>query len=154
MKQVHIFDIDGVLIDSSHRFKTDENGKIDLEHWNANKHLCVYDSLLPHSEGYIQDVINPEIYTVIATARNFSNLEWEVFNDLLPYPDHFIHRAENDERGSIAMKIAGLKKLFALRQFHGKRKFFFEDTETVLNAVCRAIGAIPVHVPSNQGVWE
>ena len=55
-KHLAIFDIDGVLLCSQHRFKTliTNSGaeKFDLDHWRANSHKAMQDTPLPHAEIY------------------------------------------------------------------------------------------------------
>ena len=34
--RICIYDLDGTIIDSSHRARHDQNGILDLEHWKAN----------------------------------------------------------------------------------------------------------------------
>ena len=34
--KVKIYDLDGTIIDSSHRIQLKEDGSLDLEHWKAN----------------------------------------------------------------------------------------------------------------------
>ena len=41
--RVVIYDLDGTIIDSSHRIKLNEDGSLDLNHWKAN---CTKDCLL------------------------------------------------------------------------------------------------------------
>ena len=54
--EIHIFDLDGCVIDSLHRYKTlnDENIRIDLEHWieNYTPEKISQDTLLPLAAYY------------------------------------------------------------------------------------------------------
>ena len=34
--RIVIYDLDGTIIDSSHRIRLHENGSLDLEHWKQN----------------------------------------------------------------------------------------------------------------------
>ena len=47
--KIRIYDLDGTIIDSSHRARHDENGKLDLDHWKRNntKENIFKDDLLP-----------------------------------------------------------------------------------------------------------
>ncbi len=69
---IFIFDLDGTVIDTSHRYRDLPCGKIDLEYWFANStpEMVARDSLLPlasvmrtrYAEGHT---------VVICTARDF-----------------------------------------------------------------------------------
>ncbi len=56
IKKVKIYDMDGTIVDSTHRYKTikDINGneKIDLEYWRNNEFRAFDDELLPLAEQY------------------------------------------------------------------------------------------------------
>ena len=47
--QHSIFDLDGTVINSKHRYRSLENGDIDLPYWieNNTRENCQKDSLLP-----------------------------------------------------------------------------------------------------------
>jgi phosphoglycolate phosphatase-like HAD superfamily hydrolase len=70
--KVSIYDMDGTIVDSTHRYRTiiDDNGeRIDLDYWRENQDLALFDSLLPLAEQYQKDLENPNCYVIIATAR-------------------------------------------------------------------------------------
>lgn len=72
---IFIFDLDGTVIDTSHRYRDLPCGKIDLDFWFANStpEMIAKDTLLPiadvwrryHSEGHT---------IVVCTARSFMPL--------------------------------------------------------------------------------
>lgn len=74
-EMIFIFDLDGTVIDTSHRYRDLPCGKIDLDYWFANStpEMIAKDTLLPiadvwkryHSEGHT---------IVVCTARSFSPL--------------------------------------------------------------------------------
>ena len=47
--KICIYDLDGTIIDSSHRIKLQENGSLDLEHWkqNSTKEMIFQDNFIP-----------------------------------------------------------------------------------------------------------
>lgn len=157
MKKIHIYDLDGTVISSSHRYRTMPNEKrIDLEHWRANDipEMIAKDSLLPHAAQYMADIENPEIYVIVATARacKEGDANYRFLADRLAMPNKFIHRlGPNDTRKGAALKIAGIKPLLNLKQFQKCAIHFWEDNKDYLKEVCEAIGATPHYVPSTQG---
>lgn len=164
IKQVKIWDMDGVLVDSSHRYSTviREDGKevINLPFWREREteFYIMRDGLLPHAQEYQDDLKNPEIYTVIATARQLAadSPDWRFIRERLGMPHHIIHRKPGDSRSGALLKVLGLRKLFALRQFRQVLESgavqFCEDNRDYLRAVCEAFPTIRgVYVPSVQG---
>lgn len=115
MQTLHIFDMDGTIVDSSHRYNTIvENGikKIDLPYWIANEHKTMEDKPLPLSKLYKKLISSPEDIVCIATARIGCNLTklWLYLNDMIP--NHFIARTGRDDiRGGAELKIEGINKL-------------------------------------------
>lgn len=155
IKQIHIFDMDGTIVSSLHRYKTIQN-RIDLQHWRDydKPEFINKDSLLPHSAQYEISMANPEIYVIVATARacEKNDANYEFLCRHLGFPDKFIHReGAQDSRGGAEIKIAGIKPLLNLKQFRGAVLHFWEDNKDYLKAVSDALGAIPHYVPSSQG---
>lgn len=156
MKRVRIFDMDGTIVCSRHRYRTvrDTAGieRIDLGYWRENEHKAMGDSLLPLHEEYKKDLACPDTFVVIATARIMRGPDWQFVRETVGMPDHFISRAEGDSRSGGLLKVLGLKKLFALKQFHGVRDVvFFEDNVNYLKSVCGHFGFKGVYIPSEQG---
>ena len=152
IRKLCVYDLDGTVINSEHRFKT-MNGKIDLEYWNNNRHLAHLDTLKPLHSQYLQDLHNPEVYTVVATARVLYAPDRDYINNVLGVPRHIISRKEGDTRSGALLKVLGLKRLLSLKQFQKiKEGVFYEDNLAYLNAVCSAFPFIKgVFVESNQG---
>lgn len=157
-KQVLIFDCDGVLVDSSHRYKLLDNGKIDLAHWRANEHLCGNDSLLPMADYYKQELKNPNSLVIVATAREMKKPDFDFFRDVLGMPHYLIYRKQGDNRKGAEMKFKGLRKVMNLRQF--KPAFanihIFEDNTEYLkgmvdNFYTLGYNAKGYYIPSKQG---
>ena len=69
--KICIYDLDGTIIDSSHRATHDENGMIDLENWIANstKELIYQDQLMPLYTQLVADYKNGNM-VILCTARN------------------------------------------------------------------------------------
>ena len=156
IKQIHIFDADGTIINSTHRYRTIKNKRIDLQHWRKydTPEFIAKDSLLPHSAQYEMSMANPEVYVIIATARacHKNDANYEFICRHLGFPDKFIHRmGENDARGGAELKIQAIKPMLNLKQFKNVAIHVWEDNKKYLADMCTALGAIPHFVPSSQG---
>jgi hypothetical protein len=155
IKRFTIYDMDGTIVDSSHRYRTQigVNNKvaIDLQHWRDNQHLAMLDQLLPLAEQYKLDLADPECYVVIATARVMNEPDWQFVREVLGEPDYFISRKEGDSQSGKTLKINGLQKFFNLKNFKGVSAVFYEDNVEYLKAVCDHFGITGVYIPSVQG---
>lgn len=154
IKRVSIYDMDGTIVDSSHRYRTivDENGeRIDLDYWRENEYRAMDDGLLPMAEQYRQDLQDPECYVIIATARVMNDPDWKFVREILGEPDYFISRPEGSNISGKTLKINGLAKFFNLLNFKDAEFTFFEDNIQYLKAVCDRFNIRGVYVPSIQG---
>ena len=151
MKRISIYDMDGTIVCSLHRYRTIDS-KIDLAFWRENEPLAMQDSLLPLSEQYHADIVDKDCYVIIATARVLHNPDMQFINDILGMPDYIISRKDGDTRSAGLLKVLGLKKLFSLKQFHGIKDItFYEDNVNYLKAVCDYFNCRGVYIPSKQG---
>ena len=163
IKKIKIYDLDGTLINSLHRYKT-INGKIDLAHWRANDtaEQVKKDSFLDLYEWLKIDLKRKDTYVIFATARacvdGDHNYDFLKYHDIMP--DLFIHRqGENDQRGGAQLKIAAIKPLLNLKQFSGATVHIFEDNIQYLYDMVTALKGdfskgrkvIGHFVPSEQG---
>lgn len=154
IKRMAIYDMDGTIVDSTHRYRTiNLNGRevIDLQYWRDNQHKALADSLLPMAEQYKKDLADPSCYVVIATARVMNTPDWEFVEKVLGKPDYFISRKEGDAQSGKTLKINGLAKFFNLKNFQNAACVFYEDNVEYLKAVCDRFKIQGVYVPSNQG---
>lgn len=152
IKRVAIYDMDGTIVDSSHRYRTAACGtKIDLEYWRANEYRAYDDSLLPLAEQYKADLLDPECYVIIATARVMQEPDFRFVKEKLGVPDYFISRQAGDNQSGGTLKIKGLQKFFNLKNFKNASKVFYEDNTSYLKAVCDKFGIQGVYIPSVQG---
>jgi len=113
MKEIQIWDLDGTVIDSSHRQLTDNTGRLNLEHWveNSTYDKIRSDSLLPHSDEYKKGLGDPDIITIIATARELSINDMAFIHDYLGKPDYYVSRNKGDRRPDYQIKIDGLEAI-------------------------------------------
>lgn len=152
--RIAIYDMDGTIVDSSHRYRTivDAAGeRIDLDHWRENQYRAMDDTLLPMFEQYRADLADENCYVIIATARVMNAPDWQFVNEILGEPDYFISRNEGDSQSGKTLKINGLAKFFNLKNFKDADAVFYEDNVSYLKAVCDRFGIRGVYVPSKQG---
>ena len=152
IKRIQIYDMDGTIVDSLHRYKTLDCGtKIDLQYWRDNEYRAYDDSLLPLAEQYQKDLADPECYVIIATARIIRDTDMRFIKDKLGMPDYIISRKENDNRSGGELKIKGLQRFFNLKNFKNAVAVFYEDNTAYLKKVCDYFNIQGVYVPSKQG---
>lgn len=154
INRVAIYDMDGTIVDSSHRYRTivDENGeRIDLDYWRENEYRAMDDGLLPMFEQYRIDLADENCYVIIATARVMNAPDWQFVNEILGMPDYFISRNPGDSQSGKTLKINGLAKFFNLNNFKGADFVFYEDNISYLKAVCDRFNIRGVYIPSVQG---
>ena len=154
IKKIHVYDMDGTIVCSKHRYRTGPCGtKIDLAHWREHdiaKHIK-NDSLLPLAEKYIQDVNNPEIYVVIATARVLKKADYDFIVKHLGIPDKIFGRLPKQTTSGAILKVKWLSIFRQLKQFRDLPMVFFEDNIDYLKKVCNNLDSIGVYIPSQQG---
>lgn len=154
IEKVSIYDMDGTIVDSLHRYRTivDNNGeRIDLQYWRDNEKLALFDTLLPLAEQYKTDLENPNCYVIIATARVIRDPDMWFIENKLGMPDYLISRADNDSQSGKTLKINGLARFFNLVNFKNAEFTFYEDNIEYLKAVCDRFNIRGVYVPSKQG---
>lgn len=150
LKKIHVYDLDGVLVDTSHRYRNKPDGSIDLAYWfeNRTEEKIAQDKLLPLAKQYIADCANPEIYTVICTARLYHALDIGFIVGRLGKPDKLIMRPEGNQERDAILKRRQLQRIFNLRQFQNLQRRFWDDNKLNLNA-CRDLFTSVFHVPSH-----
>jgi hypothetical protein len=99
----------------------------------------------------MDELRDPSVYVIIATARVMHAPDWQFVRDILGEPDYFISRADGDTQSGATLKIKGLQKFFNLRQFRKADAVFYEDNTSYLKAVCDHFNITGVYIPSNQG---
>jgi hypothetical protein len=157
IKRLAIYDMDGTIVDSSHRYRTIKNAdgseKIDLQFWRDNEYRAMDDGLLPMVAQYRADLQDENCFVIIATARVMGDADWQFVKQILGEPNHFISRGPNDSRSGGLLKILGLKKFFNLKNFKAawQNAVFYEDNAQYLKTVCDYFKIRGVYVPSVQG---
>jgi len=156
VKEIHIYDLDGTVIDSSHRYRYVINADgwraIDFPFWRANRTKALEDKLLPLAKQYQNQRRNHEVFVVAATSRAMVEQEWLHVNNLLGMPDYMISRTEGDMQSGATLKISGLLEMFnKLPHLKSLPGFFYEDNLSYLKAVCDEFKFNGIYVPSKQG---
>lgn len=153
-KIIHVYDLDGVLVDTSHRYRNKPDGTIDIDYWVANrtKKKIAQDKILPLAKQYLSDCINSEIYTVLCTARVINILDLEFIVGRLGYPDKLLMRPENNTECDAGLKFKQLNSLFSLRQFSKLPRKLWEDNKrniAKLQKLFTKTFYIPSHITEN-----
>ena len=154
IKRVSIYVMDGCIVCSLHRYRTvyTPNGeRIDLGHWRDNQIHAMNDALLPLAKQYQADLIDPECYVIIATARELHAPDMQFIAEKLGNPDYLISRPHGSTVSGGALKIGGLAKFFNLKPFQDAEFTMYEDNATYLKAICDRFYIRGVYVPSKQG---
>ena len=152
--RVSIYDMDGTIVDSSHRYRTivgEDGERIDLDHWRANEHLAMLDGFLPLVKQYREDLTDPNCYVIIATARVMNAPDWQFVKEKLGEPDYFISRRDGDTQSGKSLKCNGLARFFNLVNFRDAEFTFYEDNVDYLKAVCDRFKIRGIYIPSVQG---
>jgi len=147
LRQIHVYDLDGVLVDTSHRYRNKPDGTIDLDYWFANRYKLDADTLLPLAKQYRADCANPEIYTVVCTARVYDARDVRFINSRIGKPNKLIMRPRGNMEGDAILKRRALQRIFNLRQFARLPRRFWDDNPRNLNA-CRDLFSQVFYVPS------
>lgn len=154
INRVSIYDMDGTIVDSLHRYRTiitPTGERIDLDYWRTNEYRAMDDTLLPLADQYRADLQDPNCYVIIATARVMRDVDWQFVREVLGEPDYFISRRDGDTQSGKTLKINGLTRFFNLIQFRDAEFVFYEDNIEYLKAVCDRFGIRGVYIPSKQG---
>ena len=134
-----IFDLDGTVIDSTHRQATKADGSLDLDHWFANNTAdkIMADSLLPLADSMKQ--LKAAGHTVIVcTARAIqpADKEFLAVNGL--HYDAILHREIGNMESDASLKIRLLEEYFIGKGFNSARDanaIMFDDNLKVIAAM-------------------
>ena len=140
VKNISIFDMDGTIIDSSHRQATKPDGTLNLAAWieNATPEKISKDVVLPLAQQ-IRKRQKAGDYVLICTARQMSFADFEFLQDNGICPDKIISRPLGNMEADGSLKAKQLSKLFNLKQFAKASKVMFDDAASVRSAL-RKIG--------------
>ena len=128
-----IYDLDGTVIDSSHRATHDEQGNIDLANWKAKstKDFIFQDSLMPLYSQLQKDYKNGNM-VILCTARELGKWDLEYIHMHNIYYDRVISRPIGNMEKDYKLKKNQLRYLFSLPQYKDKEKIFYDDNSNNL----------------------
>ena len=143
--KIYIFDLDGTIIDSSHRATHDEEGNIDLKGWKekSTKDYIFQDSLLP-LYAKLQQVYKNGDMVILCTARELGKWDYEFINMHNIYHDKIISRPKGNQTQDHILKKAQCSYLFNLPCYRESEKWFFDDNMANLEALAD-LGAVVSH---------
>ena len=143
--KIMIYDLDGTIIDSSHRARHDENGNLDLEHWKANntKENIFKDDLLPMYKQLEMDYKQGHII-ILCTARELGKWDWEYIHSMGIYYDYVKSRKIGETTVDWKLKKRLLNPFFNLKPFKHLEKFFYDDNQLNLGAI-QDMGGISIN---------
>jgi FMN phosphatase YigB (HAD superfamily) len=138
IKNITIFDLDGTVIDSSHRQATLPDGTLNLKHWfeNATPEKIFKDKILPLAQQ-IRRRSKAGDYTMICTARTLSDADLEFFHQEGLLVDKIISRKQGDNTPDGELKAKQLRSFFSLKQFKDLNKVMFDDAPSVRKSLRR-----------------
>jgi len=133
-----IWDLDGTVIDSSHRYSTLANGDIDLPRWIADntRENIEQDKLLPLARLMRSNYRQGDT-VIICTARVLGVYDHCFLADHGIKAQFILSRAIGDNRGDAEMKRQKLLALFADLKIPFSRwtksAWLYDDNQGVLN---------------------
>ena len=131
-KNIYIFDLDGTVIDSSHRFTGNAEGKLNLEKWieDSTRENIFKDSLFPLAQ-FMKALMKAGKNVWICTARNMNDSDFDFLAHHGIKAKTILCRKNGDHRADAEMKTAKLKSLFNLKQYKNSDKIMFDDNKTI-----------------------
>ena len=132
IKNIAIFDLDGTIIDSTHRQLANADGSINLEHWFANNtsEKIAKDKLLPLSKA-----IKNADYVVFCTSRQLQDADLDFFKTNGLLANKIISRPFGNTEKDGILKKRQLQFLVNLKQFKQATKVMFYDNAEVRQEV-------------------
>ena len=133
---IYIFDLDGTIIDSSHRINFLPCGSLDLEKWKekSTKENIFNDTLLPLYSKLNSVYKNGDI-VILCTAREMGKWDYEFIFTHGIFHDKIISRPKGNNLKDHTLKAMQLHHFWQLRPYRDKHKIFYDDNM----ANCRAI---------------
>ena len=134
---IAVFDLDGTVLDSSHRALINEQGGINIEEWRTHtREQILKDSELPLAQFMRECISNPSVRVWICTSRNLSGADYELLERLgLRGADLILSRDKNDNREDVSYKLAKIRKRLNLPSIRRREKIFFDDRADIRQAM-------------------
>ena len=140
IKNISIFDMDGTIIDSSHRQATLPDGTLNLPAWkeNSTPEKIFQDKVLPLAQQ-IRKRQKAGDFTIICTARNMQDADLEFLAAEGVLADKLISRPKGNMEPDGVLKSKQLNSFLSLKQFQKASKVMFDDAASVRSSL-RKIG--------------
>ncbi len=108
-----VFDLDGTVIDSSHRQASLPNGDFDLAHWreNCTPEKIAGDSLLPRAVTMQRKFMSGD-YVIICTARQMTQADFDFLDDNRLFSDAILFRPDGVTDSDADLKERMLDEFF------------------------------------------
>ena len=111
-KTLNIFDLDGTVINSSHRRQYNADGTLDINAWRkCTRESIMRDSLLPLA-SVMRELIATNKMVAICTARVLGKADWEYLEMHQILPRIIISRIEGDTTPDAEFKTRELQWSF------------------------------------------
>ena len=145
IKNITIFDLDGTIIDSSHRQATLPDGTLNLPAWkeNSTPEKIFADTVLPLATQ-VRRRQKAGDYVMVCTARNMSHADYEFLQDVGICPNKIISRPDGNDTPDGELKAKQLNSFLSLKQFAKANKVMFDDAASVRTAL-RKLGIAVIH---------
>ena len=112
LKTLNIFDLDGTVIDSSHRRQYNPDGTLNIAAWRkCTRDMIMRDSLLPLAR-IMRELIATNKMVAICTSRVLNETDWEYLETHQILPRIIISRVEGDTTPDAEFKTRELKWSF------------------------------------------
>jgi len=147
INKIQIFDLDGTVIDSSHRqLYCPTSGDLNLANWIANStpEKVMADSLLPLADFWHHIINNTNDYIMICTARVLSKTDYEFLTLHGLIANKIFSRPKGCNTNDAVLKVKQLNPYLSLKQFAKAEKFMYDDNHSVRQAVAK-IGITPIN---------
>lgn len=147
-KTLRIFDLDGTVIDSSHRQLSREDGTLDLTHWkeNCTPAKIFRDKLLPLAR-IMRQQIRAGARVIVCTSRVIGEADLAFLKIHGLMPSALLSRGVTDTRADGEYKIAKLTGYLRQREIVGA--VMFDDAASVRKALrplgVRVIDPVPLN---------
>lgn len=131
-----IFDLDGTVIDSSHRHAALPCGNVDLVHWveNSTPEKIFRDSLLPLIST-MRDFHRQAVPIIICTARVLKRADYQFFIvKNIPF-NYVLSRPKGCTTPDGELKAMQLSRLFRRTGIAARDCVMYDDNPAVLKAV-------------------
>jgi hypothetical protein len=143
---IPVFDLDGVIIDATHRQLTKADGSLDLDHYreNSKPSMIEQDRALPFAITLLK-LTEAQIPFYVCTARVIckSSKKWLTKRGIKPSMI-MSREGENDFRRDHVLKRDHLTKLFTEKEL--QRSFLIDDNENNLK-MASDLKMAAIHVP-------